>query len=132
MVYDKQQLVQYRISRAKETIDEAHLVLEKDRLNLAANRIYYAGYYIVSALALQQGFSTSKHYQLMGWFNKEFVKSGRVPKEMGRIFLNAFETRQEGDYEDMISFDKELLKDKLKQMEVFVDSVEKLILSDKS
>jgi len=68
----------------------------------------------------------------MGWFNKEFVKSGRVPKEMGRIFLNAFETRQEGDYEDMISFDKELLKDKLKQMEVFVDSVEKLILSDKS
>ena len=52
MAYNKKQLVQYRISRAKDTLEEAYLALDKDRLNLAANRIYYAGYYIVSALAL--------------------------------------------------------------------------------
>jgi len=127
MGYDKNQLIQYRINRAMETIEEAEDALEQERFHLAANRIYYAGYYIVSALALQNDFSSSKHYQLIGWFNKKFVKTGVVPKELGKVLLNAFETRQEGDYEDFVSFDSGNLREKLNQMRSFVNQIKELL-----
>lgn len=74
MPFDIADLIKYRINRAEETLDEVNLAIENGRLHLAANRIYYAAFYIVSALALKRGFKTSKHSQLLSWFNKEFVK----------------------------------------------------------
>jgi uncharacterized protein len=127
MVYDKNLLVNYRIKRADETLDEALLSLANNKLNLTANRIYYAGFYIVSALAISNDFSTSKHSQLLGWFNKNIVKKGKVPKEFGKIYLNAYELRQEGDYEDLIEFDKKVLAEKLKEIEKFVNVVKEII-----
>jgi len=52
MVYDKNLLVNYRIKRADETLDEALFSLTNNKLNLTANRIYYAAFYIVSVLAI--------------------------------------------------------------------------------
>jgi len=51
-VYDKNLLVNYKIKRADETLDEALLSPTNNKLNLTANRIYYAAFYIVSALAI--------------------------------------------------------------------------------
>jgi len=70
MDFDKDELIKYRIERAKETIQEAELSLKNKSLHLAQNRIYYSIFYIISALALKNNFSTSKHVQLLGWFNK--------------------------------------------------------------
>ena len=42
---------------------------------MAVNRIYYGLYYAVTALAIKHRFETSKHLQLIGWFNKEFIAS---------------------------------------------------------
>ncbi len=129
MVYDKSVLVNYRIKRTDETLDEALLSLTNNKLNLTANRIYYAAFYIFSALAISNDFSTSKHSQLLGWFNKNFVKKGKVPKEFGKIYLNAYELRQEGDYEDLIEFDPIALSEKLKEVTKFVSVVKELIPS---
>jgi hypothetical protein len=43
------------------------------------NRLYYAMFYAVSALALAHDFSTSSHAQMRGYFKREFVRTGRVP-----------------------------------------------------
>ena len=72
-------------------------------------------------------FSTSKHSQLLGWFNKNIVKKGIVPKEFGRIYLNAYELRQESDYEDLIEFESEVLEEKLNEITKFVNVVKELI-----
>ena len=70
MPLDLAVLFKYRINRAEETLEEVKLAIENGRFHLAANRIYYAAFYIVSALALSRGFKTSKHSQLLSWFNK--------------------------------------------------------------
>ena len=36
-------LIQYRIKQAKETVEEANLLIEHDKFRAAINRIYYAG-----------------------------------------------------------------------------------------
>ena len=130
MAYNKDELIKYRISRAKETIEDATVALENERLHSAENRIYYSIFYLVSALALKDGFSTSKHGQLLGWFNKNYVKTGIVSSSIGKIYADAFANRQESDYQDLIILKPEDVKRHYSEMLTFINNVEK-ILSDK-
>ena len=121
------ELIKYRIHRAKETLKDAEVALENDRIKNALNRIYYSAFYIVSALALKHNFSTSKHKQLIGWFNKEFVSSGKIKSEFYKIYSKAFDTRQESDYEDFIEYEKSEAQLRFSDMLSFVTEIEKLI-----
>ena len=129
MPVDINSLIKYRINRAEESLDEAKLATENNMLHLAVNRIYYSAFYIVSALALKKGFKTSKHSKLLGWFNKEFVKKEFIEKNMGKFYLDAFEMRQESDYDDLVSFDLKFIQDKLTQAEDFVRGIKEIINS---
>jgi uncharacterized protein (UPF0332 family) len=127
MQVDKSTLIQYRIKRAGETLDEAKLVAKNERLLLAANRIYYSAFYAVSALAIKNDFITTKHGQLLGWFNQNFVKSKLVEKHLGEFYRNAFQMRQRSDYDDFVEFDKESIDDKLKLASEFIDKISNLL-----
>ena len=122
-------LIKYRISRAEETLEEVKLAIENGRLYLAANRIYYAAFYIVSALALKRGFKTSKHSHLLSWFNKEFVKKEILEKSLGKFYLDAFEMRQEGDYDDLVKFDLNYIQAKFLLAQNFVLKIREIINS---
>jgi uncharacterized protein (UPF0332 family) len=130
MAFDKTALMEYRISRAKETIEEARNDIKFNQLFSAENRIYYAIFYIVSALGLKYDFSTSKHLQLLGWFNKNIIKTNKVPQHLGRIYRNAFENRQKGDYEDFKAFSIDEVQNDFDNMLLFIETIEKLIRED--
>ena len=104
MPLDKHSLIQYRLERCDETIEDARIAIDNNRLHNAENRIYYAIFYVVSALAIKYDFSTSKHWNLLAWFNKNFVKTNIIDKKYSATYKNAFERRQEGDYDDFIDF----------------------------
>lgn len=78
-------------------------------------------------MGVKYGFSTSKHNQLLGWFNKNFVKSKKIEKEFGDIYRNALENRMESDYEDFKTFSFEEATVDFKNMQRFVDRIEKLL-----
>jgi uncharacterized protein (UPF0332 family) len=94
-----------RLASAKDTLTDAEMLVENQRYRSAVNRIYYAMFYAVGALALKHGFSTSSHSQLRGYFNREFVKTGMVSVELGKAYGAAFDTRTKGDYDDLVSFE---------------------------
>ena len=127
MDLNKTVLIEYRISRSKETIEEARIAIENNQLFNAENRIYYAIYYIISALSLKNDFSTNKHAQLMGWFNKSYVKTKIISPEVGKIYFDAFEKRQKGDYEDLKTFEPEEVQVDFQSMLKFTEKIEKLI-----
>ena len=128
MPVDKESLIQYRLQRAKETIKEAEDDISKKFLHSAENRIYYAIFYSVMSLALKYDFSTSKHKQLLGWFNRNFIKTGKIDKDFGDIYRDALENRLEGDYEDLKNFSSEEVNADFSNMLKFVERIEKLIL----
>jgi uncharacterized protein (UPF0332 family) len=128
MPHDNSLLINYRVSRAKETIDDARIAIENDRLHAAENRIYYAIFYIVSALALKDDYTTSRHGQLLGWFNKNFVKTGILSSDIGKIYADAFENRQESDYQDYIKLDAADVSRHYTEMLKFIKEVEKLLI----
>ena len=82
---------------------------------------------MVSALALKMEFKTSKHSQLLSWFNREIVKTGLIDKNFGKFYLDAFEMRQEGDYDDLVEFDKNYIVVKFNQVKDFIEKVKEII-----
>ena len=67
------QLIDYRIEQAKSTAQEAEFLLDNDMLRGAMNRIYYSMFYMLQALSLKFQFESSKHSQLLGWFNPDYA-----------------------------------------------------------
>lgn len=52
----KENDIKYRRERAKETLEEAEIMLDNNKLIAAVNRIYYAIFYEVLALLLKKDF----------------------------------------------------------------------------
>jgi uncharacterized protein (UPF0332 family) len=127
MQNDFQHLINFRVQQAYETVKEVEFQIENNYLVIAVNRIYYGMFYMLLALALKNGFKTSKHSQLLGWFNKEFVKTGKIDRDTGKIVHKAFEDRTDGDYGIYVRFEKEEVLEKLKDMKQFLFELEKLI-----
>jgi len=60
-------------------------------------------FYTVLALLIFEPYSSSKHRGILSYFNKEFIKKGIFPVELGRAINKAFELRQIGDYREYVS-----------------------------
>lgn len=128
--YNQAEHIKYRIEQANQTITEVNILIEKNLLNLAINRIYYGMFYMLLALALKKGFKTSKHNQLIGWFNKEFIKTSKIDKKFGKIINKGFEDRTDGDYGIFVRFEKEKVLMKLSDMKEFIVELESKINSN--
>ena len=61
---DRLSLIEYRLKQAGDTIQLANFLADSQKYVIAVNRIYYGMYYALTALALKDGFETSKHGQL--------------------------------------------------------------------
>jgi uncharacterized protein (UPF0332 family) len=127
MTKSNQELVSYRLHRARETPADAHILADASRWNPCVNRLYYACFYAVSALLIQEGLSSSKHIGLRSLFNRHFVKTNKVTKEKARIFNDLFERRQEGDYVDFVSFEESQVQPWIPEAEAFVENIAVLI-----
>jgi uncharacterized protein (UPF0332 family) len=120
-------LIKYRLEQARDAIDVVDLLIRNDKLSTAINRIYYGMFYSLLALALQFNFETSKHQQLIGWFNKEFIRTGLIEKEFGRILRDAFENRTSGDYDSFVIFDQAEVLLLFSDMKSFIEQIEDFI-----
>jgi len=124
---EKNALIEHRVARAMDTIEEVSFLIKNKKFLLAVNRIYYGMFYILSALSLKYDFSTSKHQQLIGWFNKEFISIGEIDRKYGRILHNAYNNRSTGDYDDFAEFDEEDVKKSFDEMKDFIRTIRALL-----
>jgi uncharacterized protein (UPF0332 family) len=61
------------LEKSNEALIDAKINIENERFSAALNRIYYTIFYSVIALGYKENFITSKHKQLLGWFNKFYI-----------------------------------------------------------
>jgi uncharacterized protein (UPF0332 family) len=124
---DRELLINNYLEKSRTTIKKVEFLVENSEYQLAVNRIYYGIYYSLSALAIKHQYSTSKHAQLIGWFNRTFVKAGAIEKEFSKMIRKAFENRMEGDYNVFADFSKEEVEQSLKEMKIVIQALDKLI-----
>ena len=58
---DRHQLINYRIKRAYQTLEEVNILVENKLWNAAINRLYYACYYAAIALLLSHKVVAQTH-----------------------------------------------------------------------
>jgi uncharacterized protein (UPF0332 family) len=120
-------LVLYRMTRAAETMEDARVLANVGRWNACVNRLYYACFYVVSALLVRHGLSSSKHTGVRSLFNQQYVKTGKIPKDLARIYNDLFERRQEGDYIDFVTFQESQVRPLISKAEQLIGHITILI-----
>lgn len=107
MTGSKEDLIKYRIARAKDTLDDAVILADKEKWNSSINRLYYAAYYAVMALLLNHDLKPATHNGAKSNFSEYFIKTNLIPLRFGKMYSQLFTWRQKGDYDDFFEFDKE-------------------------
>ena len=120
-------LITYRLERARESLEEANILLEQGYGNTFVNRLYYACFYAVSALLLTKGLSSAKHSGVRSLFHQNFVKSGLIETELGQFYDMLFDNRQKGDYADLVRFDPNEVSYWHEEAQEFVQTVENIV-----
>jgi len=107
MTGSKDELVRYRLLRAKDTFEDAKILADNQRWNSAINRLYYASYYAVTALLLDADINQSSHNGVKSNFSEHFIKNNRIEKDFGKVYSQLFTWRQKGDYDDLFDFSED-------------------------
>jgi uncharacterized protein (UPF0332 family) len=122
---DLEALIRHRLQKSEEALRAASIMLDKQMYGFAMNRVYYSLYYAVQALLAEQGVSFGKHGQVKGYFNREYIKTGKLPKEIGRFYNKAFEYRQKYDYVDFTAPEASMVADYIESAVEFVLQIRK-------
>ena len=120
-------LVNYRISRAEETLREATLLAGESHFNAAINRLYYACFYSISAVLVKKGVVASSHSGVKTMFNLHIISKGVLPIEYGKTFSRLFEIRHSGDYDDFVYCDQEMYDTYAPKAKSIVEAIKVLI-----
>lgn len=121
------QLIAHRVAQAKSTALEAELLLNNDMLRGSMNRIYYSMFYMLQALSLKYQFESSKHTQLLGWFNKTFIHTGIIDVKFSKIITKAYNLRTKGDYATVYNLDKQELLQLFGEMTELISEIERFL-----
>ena len=113
-------LLAYRLEQADETLQEAHILRTAGTLRGAVNRAYYAMFYAALALLAARQLGTSEHSGVLALFDREFIKTGLLPRSFSRAFHLAFDRRQVHDYGELMLIDEPSVDQTVADAEQFV------------
>ena len=120
----KEILIKVNLEKSDEALAIAEYSLSKNALYSALNRVYYAIFYTVTALAEKNDFKTSKHSALLGWFNKKFIYQERIFDEnVYDVYNEAFKFRQKGDYDSSYIPDINVATDLFEKAKIVIKTI---------
>ena len=125
---ERKAFVERRIERAYETWEETKEIVNSELWLAAANRMYYACYYLTTALLVSHGIDATTHTGVIRMLGMHFVSQGFVSKEMNRYYGRLFELRQNGDYDDWVMVSAGDVMPLFNQMEDYFNAIEPLII----
>lgn len=119
-------LAKSRIERAKELLDDAKILLEKDSYASANNRAYYALEKACTALLASEKIPTKSHRGIISQFNQYFVSNDNTPfdAEDYKIVARAETIRSKSDYDDFYIANKDETKSLVSNAYTLIAKVE--------
>jgi len=100
------------LARAQEAIESAEFDIHGGFYLAATNRAYYSCYYCMVALLMTQNVSAKTHQGVRAKFSEAFIRTNIFPETIATFIKNAFELRQEADYD----LDADISLDAVKQL----------------
>ena len=123
----RQQIVNYRCESARSTLDDAVYLFNDGRLNGAANRLYYACYYVVEALLISDGIQASTHQGVKSMFGAHYIVKGKIDVRWSKYFSAVLNLRKTADYDFFVKYERQELEPLINEASDFISTVEQLI-----
>ena len=119
---------QQHFRKAADCVEDSQILLDNDRLAAAVARAYYAMFHAATAVLAAKGIKRSSHHGILSAFGEHLVKPGLIKQEFHLYLREAFELRQQTDYDPIVDIDAKQAKETLEQAVDFVDACRKLCL----
>ena len=127
MTGNKEDYINYRISKSFEVFEDAALLAKNGRWNSCINRLYYSSYYLAGALLFSKNIKAETHNGVKTQLFKNYIKTGSLSNEHWKLYSHLFDWRQESDYADFVEFDQKTVEPLLKEVEALNSAMKKLI-----
>lgn len=93
-----EELIQYRIDRAKETLAASKDLIADGHYNDAASRMYFACFYILLAYIHAMKLTAETHKGVRILFHQELIKPKILDEKYSKLYGKLFNRRFESDY----------------------------------
>ena len=120
-------LVALELKKARETYDEIEILVTANRLNGAANRMYYAVFHAVCALLIHDGIQVNTHKGSHALFSQQYIMTGILPREYGQLYNQLQTMREESDYNCAYDVEFEELQQRLEPTRRIIEDIERLV-----
>jgi uncharacterized protein (UPF0332 family) len=124
---EREEIVKIRLEKANNTFAEVPIQIENKFYRTAANRLYYACYYAVTALLINDGYEAHTHSGVKTLLGLHYITQKKIDNLFGKMYRQLFNLRQTGDYEDWGNIEEEDVKPFLELAGKFITEIENLI-----
>ena len=114
------------VSKAHRFLRTAELALNDGDFDSCVSR-YYAMFFVVQALLLKKGLKSTSHKGTITLFTELYIKSGELPRELGKSLRRAYDYRQKGDYSIEFLITEAEARERLEIAKKFVEQLVKII-----
>lgn len=121
------ELSRYRIEKALECQADSRAAFAEGRWATSINRSYYAMFHMTRALLALDGFDSKKHSTIIGYFNQNYVATGKIDVVYNKMLSNAFQVRNQTDYNDFYIISRDDAKKQLDHATSFVEVMNRYI-----
>lgn len=122
---NKKKQFKIHISRAKENLKGAKILLKEKNYRGAISRAYYAFFEAAHAALITKGITAKTHAGLITLFDLYFVKTKKVSKGFAKFYREAKKAREEADYGFLKKFTKEETEKIIKTASEFIKIIKK-------
>jgi uncharacterized protein (UPF0332 family) len=113
--------------KSAERLRAAHMLFEQGYYEEAISVAYYATLWAARALLLTEGAEPRTHEGVRTMLGLYFIRTGKLPNEVGRLFTRRLDDRMSADYSADAFLTSEDAEDALHQAESFIEAVRPLV-----
>lgn len=119
----RKDLCRYRLEKAETCLSSARILVQLKDYCGAANRSYYSIFHCIRSLLALEGVDFSKHSGVMAYFQKNYIMPGIFGKEYSKILTEAFQIRNDSDYDDYYILSKEDVDVQIQNAQIFFNGI---------
>jgi uncharacterized protein (UPF0332 family) len=124
---ERRDSIRRMLAKTRDKMETAKMNFENGKFDDTVSRSYYAVFYAISAVLFSRGLSFSTHAQVIGAFNREFVKTGIFPSTYTKMTKELFNERQTGDYDFDSWIDEETARESIEHAETIITGIEQYL-----
>ena len=124
------ELAKYRLDRAMEFLSASKIMLENNCYKDSINRSYYAIFTTIRALLAENEIDFKKHSAVISYFRQHYIKTKIFNVKFSQYVGDAFEIRNNCDYEDFYIVSREDAETQYNNAVEFYDAIKNFLARD--